>query len=398
MIYQEQEVGSYAYFRNLFWARRRVPELRRGSADYLSVETAPEIFSVLRSLDQIDAVGLVNLSPQQISTRVRLPAQLSLPVSQTLIEVITGQSVTATQGQFHWTFAPYATAVFRQSQQPLEDIPPESHKAVTADCQSHSQFTWQGTGGDIRFAYGTVTGRITSPDSCNCSPLPDGCVRVTLSSDQSAPQSPSIQFTGVEHWRVQSVTGDYADHLLRRHYPWPENRFPWEPNQVWGHEPHSLYRGVLPLGRVWQSAVAPLADAGVICLAGSSGNGLVLRDIVSTGENIVLADSAADPALPASGMSLLFMGSDPALNPLWLPPWQSAGWLIVVPTKSQTLTSEFTFTLGPLENDERKYPASSLAIGNRRPRTYDWARQTSPLRGSPLAGGCQYRGVSSCLS
>jgi hypothetical protein len=114
------------------------------------------------------------------------------------------------------------------------------------------------------------------------------------------------------------------------------------------------------VGRVWQSAVAPLADAGVISLAGASGSGLILRDIVATGENIVLADSAADPDLPAAGMSLSFMCSDPALNPRWLPPWQSAGWLIEVFCKSHPLTSQFAFTIGPLDDDERNIPPAVL--------------------------------------
>ncbi len=361
MIYQEQEVGSYEYFRHLFWARRRVPELRRGSADYLSIKAAPEIFTVLRSMDNLHAVGLVNLSSQTISTDVQLPSPLNLPVSATFAEVITGETVTANAGCFRWDFAPFATAIFRFSSEPLPAVPAERHHVVPANRENHPQFTWHNHAGDLQFAYGTVTGRIISHGGpVECTPLPDGSLRVTRNFDQSVPQDFTIQFDGVERWKVQSMTGDYADHLLRRHYPWPQGRFPWEPNQVWGREPHSLYHGVLPLGRVWQSAVAPLVDGGAICLAGAAGSGLVLRSAAHAGVNIVLADSAANPHLAADGMTLSFLSSDSALNPNWLRPWQSAGWLMKVPGDNQPQAARCDLVIGPFQDLAQDIPPLPL--------------------------------------
>ncbi len=367
MLYQEQEVGSYDYFRQLFWARRRLPELSRGQADYLSVQAAPEVFTVLRSLDQSCVVGLVNLSSQTISTAVQLPDKLSAQFQSPLREVLTGKSIEASGGHFRWELAPYATAIFQMKEVPLSNLPAERHRVVSPDRAENSTFTWQKSANNLRFAFGTVTGQIVSDSArLECQELPDGRVQVTMVLDPSDPKDTTIRFEGVERWRVQSVTGDYEDRLLRRHYPWPNNRFPWTPSQVWGHEPHTLYRGILPPGRVWQSAVAPMADGGAICLTGSSGKGLVLRGIDCAAQNnIVLADSAAadraaDSDLPADGMSLTFLRSDPALHPNWMPPWRSAGWLMEVPDKSQSPASQITFTIGPINDLRRDVPPVAL--------------------------------------
>ncbi len=355
MIYQEQEVGSYDYFRRLFWARRHLPELCRGSADYGAIHTTPQVFSVLRTLKASHVAALINLSSEPITTDVQVSVMAKSSGPLTLVDAISQRSVTSTNGRFRWTFEPFATAIFRLEERAPCEPPPERHRVVLPRRDQQTQFSCSRTQDGISLAYGTVTCRaVSTGNELSCDQLPNGSIRITVNTDRLPPEGFSLSFAGVGRWKVQSVTGDYTDHLLRRQYPWPNDRFPWQTNQVWGHEPHTLYRGVLPLGRVWQSAVAPLADNGEVCLAGPSGSGLWLQDITSSVENIVLADSAADSNLPQDGMKLTFFNSDPALNPHWLPPWQSTGWLIEVPYIRHELSAPLTFTIGAMDDVQRQ--------------------------------------------
>ena len=79
---------------------------------------------------------------------------------------------------------------------------------------------------------------------------------------------------------MQTIGGLYADRLLRRHYPWPEGRYKWEPPQI-----GPAWRA----DRLWQSALSPLIAGGEIALAGAAGGGVRIGQVRTNAANVVLA-------------------------------------------------------------------------------------------------------------
>ncbi|NPV45322.1 MAG: hypothetical protein HPY69_00055 [Armatimonadetes bacterium] len=308
MIYQEQEVGSYDYFRRLFWARRRVPELCRGAADYTGVRAPDGVFAVLRTLEGSHALGLVNLSAQPVEGEVTLPGGVIPAAGTTLHDAITGRELAVTGRRFTWRLEPYGCAVLRIGLAPEGQMPEERHQP-----QSAGSLQWR-----VTAEGGTLTE----------TPRPEGGTEYTFTAEAVATGELRLQLTGVDRWLATAVTGVYEDRLMRRHYPWPaEGGYHWDPTMVWGFEPHHLYRACLPAGRQWQSAVAPLLADGFLAFAGADGQAVRIAGIETNAHNVVLTDRSEEPDPEPYGLTLRFLARDEALNPWWSPAYQRSGWV-----------------------------------------------------------------------
>jgi hypothetical protein len=309
MVYQEQEAGSYDHFRRLFWARRHVPEMCRGSADYTGV-TAPEgVFAVLRTLDGQHALGLVNLSAEEAEGEVTLPGGVIPATGATLHDAVSGRTQTVTGRRFPWRLEPYGCAVLRVGRPPEGQTPPERQRPQSAghlDCQ------------------------VTAEDGTLIeTALPEGGTEYAFTASAAGASEVRLQLTGVDRWLATTVTGVYEDRLMRRHFPWPEaGGYRWDPTLVWGFEPHHLYQAWLPAGRQWQSAVAPLLSGdGCLAFAGATGPALRIAGVQTNAHNVILTDRSEGPDPEPYGLTLQFVARDEALNPWWSPAYRRAGWV-----------------------------------------------------------------------
>jgi len=358
MIYQEQEVGSYHYFRRLFWARQRVPEMRRGNADYLSIHCPPSIFGVLRSMGNFHAVGLVNLSGGKVEGEIGLPDYI-IPAGGTILyDAISGRKIDVKSSLFQWSFEPYEVAILRVGQPPEGEIPEEQHRPQSLNSvPGDAGFNWKPSPEGGKFKITGLEGTISGKDvEFEWNSYEDGSIQIIATAGSPGQGELSLQIVGVDRWFVKSITGVYEDRLMRRHYPWPdENLYHWDPSFVWGYEPHNLYRHTLPSGRQWHSAVAPLPPQdGRIGFASSSGDGILLLNIESNAMNIVLTDRSELPDPRPYGLTLRFLASDESLNPGWVPGYQRSFWT-EIPIKSHREENEplkVTFTLAPLKGIE----------------------------------------------
>jgi hypothetical protein len=86
---------------------------------------------------------------------------------------------------------------------------------------------------------------------------------------------------------------------------------------TWGKTPWgTLYNGVFPTGRLWQSVIEPLhPKMPGVAFEDPDGRGIVLSRISTTGENVVLTDRTDEAFEPPYGLELRFYGVDPDLSP-----------------------------------------------------------------------------------
>jgi len=323
MIYQEQEVGSYSYLRKLFWARRRVPEMRRGTADYAAAEGPAEVFTVLRSVNGTHAIGLVNLSWETVRGEFRV---MDLGDAR-LYDAVSGNEAQMADGRFAWTLAPYDAAVLRVGSPPEGEVPGERHAPQSvSDVAPNAALVWRGDAGTVEVTAGGVRCRVLATGLNTTVAEAGGQVVIEATGPTPGEGGLELQFTGVDRWLAETVTGVYEDRLLRRHYPWPEGLYKWETTNCWGYEPHNLYSHQLPAGRQWQSAVSDLVDDGSVILAGWEGRGIRVRCIDSNAENIVLTDRSEETDPEPYGLTLRFLAHDDALSRDWVPAYAFAGW------------------------------------------------------------------------
>jgi glycosidase len=88
LVYHEGDNGHEAAFRRIFAIRKRLAELSRGTADYLSVETPPTVFACLRCYQKQASLVLINLASEPIDATAAVPAGL-LPASLRAAPAIT---------------------------------------------------------------------------------------------------------------------------------------------------------------------------------------------------------------------------------------------------------------------------------------------------------------------
>jgi len=227
MIYQEQEVGSYRYLRRLFWARRRVPELRRGAADYVGVQSPPAVFAVLRSLGDSHAVALVNLSGELVEGEVRLLAQGVRGGRGSVYDAVSGRGARVRGGGFTWRFEPYGAAMLRIGRRPDGDVPAQRHRPQSSSTAPRgARFTWEPSSEGGRFRAAGVEGVVSGAGvSVRSARREDGSIALTATAQASGDAELSVRVLGVERWFVETVTGVYEDRLMRRHYPWPKGSY-----------------------------------------------------------------------------------------------------------------------------------------------------------------------------
>lgn len=384
MLYDEQETGSYHTFRRLFWGRRRTPEMCRGAADYLAVEAAPEVFTVLRTHRNGYAVGLVNLSGKPVTTDVVLPSHLIAVAGATLYDAVSGRRQRAVTNTFRWSLAPFETAMLRLGAPPVGDRPAERHpQESTTEIASEAPLSWRRSSSGIEYTGGGLRVDLRGEGmDVHVERRADGGCQVVATAAKPGPAKFAFQVLGCDRWFAAAVTGVYEDRLLRRHYPWPADRLHWDPGIVWGYEPYHLYRGRLPCGRQWQSAVAPLARAAPqLVFAGRGGRGVMIERVAATAMNIVLTDDSERPDPGPSGLTLEFLAHDDVLNPRWQPGYRRFEWM-EVPQPAFSHTGEplhVRFVLKPLPDyaaalrDALRRPVSPPAQRKVGPGHHRWA-------------------------
>ena len=356
MLYQEQEVGSYHFFRRLFWARRRVPEMSRGTPDYIGVKSPPSVFAVLRSIGDSHALGLVNLSWEQIDGEIQLPEHVAPAEGATLYDAISERTVQLEFNSFQWHFEPYEAAILRVGRPPEGEIPPERHQQQSVSTISqNAPLNWELLPQGAKFSVAGIEAVIDSVDmDFGWEPQTDGSIVVSATAGVSGEGELSIRMTGIDRWSVESVTGVYEDRLMRRHYPWPEeSSYSWEPDMLGAYEPFHLYRNVLPAGRQWQASVAPLhPQDGRIAFAGSGRGGIALSGIKTNAMNIVLTDRSEEPEPEPYGLTLRFLANDEHLNPDWVPGYRHSFWTEIPgdPLRPPNEPLTVAFTLSPLSS------------------------------------------------
>lgn len=91
MLYHEKEVFQGPFIAKLAELRRKLPELRRGSAAYNSIpQNSPGLFQVLREYQGNVTLAVINFSPDKMQTELKLPDELdqAYPVKR---ELLSGQ-------------------------------------------------------------------------------------------------------------------------------------------------------------------------------------------------------------------------------------------------------------------------------------------------------------------
>ena len=102
MILNEHEDGCFEQMREIFRLRAALPELRRGDADYLSVQAPPGVFACLRTLPETASVVLVNFNPVPAKGTVAAPGfaafSADIPAYGYKVVRVKGESVERASG------------------------------------------------------------------------------------------------------------------------------------------------------------------------------------------------------------------------------------------------------------------------------------------------------------
>ena len=399
MMYQEEETGSFEALRAMNWTRRLLPELGAGEAEFLPPGYfAPEVFAVMRRDARRKTLILVNLSGKPVAGRAVMPG--GVPDETTVYDAAavvapgdgTGAPRTAhvRDRAVDWVLKPYETAFLRIGAPPEERAPALRFTPPAANA-SHPPETpgWQARREGLTLRCGAVEAILSVPGvaweiqndgaggtrltssagAIECREGPGG-VAVTCEIGAEAACTPlTLQATNARGWKVSGESAVLADWFVPRRHPFPEDAgYVWRRSDVWGYLPHTLYDGVLPVGRLWQSLLEPLhAGAPAVAFLQETGRGLALRHIQTSAMNVVLHDgSGADDgtaALPA----LQFFAVDTSLHPQVQhlgsrQPWRLAGLQPVEPRPLRV-----TFTLAPLGDAAGDFAAERAPLSARGP-------------------------------
>ena len=87
-VYMNADIGRGMFIRKLTNIRRELPEFRRGDAHYLILNTTPAgVFSVVRNLEDLVSIGLVNFNPFSSHVEFELPQHFLSSQKQTLYDI-----------------------------------------------------------------------------------------------------------------------------------------------------------------------------------------------------------------------------------------------------------------------------------------------------------------------
>lgn len=67
LVCNEGEDGCFESWRRIFAVKRALPELRRGTVDYLSVEAPPGVFACRRALGELESVFYINFNNRRVT-------------------------------------------------------------------------------------------------------------------------------------------------------------------------------------------------------------------------------------------------------------------------------------------------------------------------------------------
>ena len=433
MLYQEEEVGAYQALRRLNWARRALPWLTDGDAEYLPPGFFDaRAFAVWRSFGDLRALCLVNLSGQSLTAAAVLPPSNGSGRRLRLTDAVSGLTAQTTpDGRFVWTLAPYATAFLRVGRGPrLTPPPPERFageagearlpqdprgvgatrlepavRTGTAGASAVPGDTAGGrgkpeaatplqnptgtadTGLEPAVRTGTAGASAVPGDTANrpgtgsasrapenehdtlravltpaegtfvarqggltlsfsvgaatawqerdlgegrsewLSPL--GVVRLTrrenaldirceLSRGSAATPPVIVRVEGADRWGVSGRTAQLEDRFVRRHFPFPESTgYHWDRTQGWGSDVWgSLYHGVAPSGRLWQSLLEPLhPDQPAFGFCDVQGHGFILSQVQTDAMNTLLTDATDEGTVPPLRLETRFLAVDADLAP-----------------------------------------------------------------------------------
>ena len=372
MMYQEEEYGSFEALRAMNWGRRRVPEMADGEPDYLSVSAAPEVFTVLRSIADSHALGLVNLSGKVLSDlRIDLPDRVNQMGDGKVYDAISDQTTDVASKEFRWTLAPYTTAILRIGSPPVEHTPPlrfvgensslpPIEKALTISAAAEglliqsSQIAARLTAGKTPWkvvhenpelsVYESVGGTIRLSHTGT-----ETHIEVDLKPEASE-TFPSFEILHADYWGVSGRTAFLDDRLLQRHHPFPEGSgYHWDRTMIWGNAPwRTLYNQVLPNGRLWQSILEPLhPDQPGFIFKDHAGGGVVVSGIQTNARNVVLTDRADEPETHPYGLALRFLGIDRDLSPEVQTFGVGGGWQMESYPEPEPTAVHLSFTLSP---------------------------------------------------
>jgi hypothetical protein len=344
MLYQEEEIGSVFALRRMHRARRGIPEFQSGTADYLAVTMAPEVFTCLREGEDGHALGLSNLSGNTIAGHITLPAEVDVEDGEYVYDAVSGRQAVIRNHDFHWRLAPYATALIRLGSPPpgatemtQYHTPPvpvgtaaPDHAVVPMEEKVLIRAGWisgafdpaadvwtreKKAGNTAR--YGSDTGflEITKED--------DNTWQVTLELEKTdASTVPELLLRNTAQWYVSGRTALLRDYTLRRHYPFPAGReYAWNRDICWGAACQGMYYDqCAPTGRLWQSLQEPLhPESPGAAFQDRDGSVLIVDQLLSDAGHIVLTDRSDEPCMREGhapyALALRFYPADPDIAP-----------------------------------------------------------------------------------
>lgn len=337
MLYQEDEVGSFEFLKQVHSARRQILPFSHGDVDYKGLGYSPKVFSVVRQYNGKTAVGLANVSGDAISSEAILTtAGEGLKYAQA-VDRVSGATASIRNGTFHWTLLPYQVALIEI----VKDAPTSGEHNTAAPPfippSSQEDISLQADSGGIRIQAGNLTAALSAgpgnwsyeEQSAGKGILSstqgrielvqkDGAVRVdALFFDPSGRKTFDIKIPATNRWALSGQTAWLADHTLQRHHPFPkETNYYWDRSMFTGKAPWGgLYNRVLPDDRLWQSVLEPLHSWQPGFVFTGMDSSLAITDVTSTAENIILkvADNPLQPERP--DLIISFLGQDLDLSP-----------------------------------------------------------------------------------
>ncbi|MDR3707349.1 MAG: alpha-amylase family glycosyl hydrolase [Capsulimonadaceae bacterium] len=330
MIYQEQEIGDYDAIRPMLWARRQLHELGAGEPDYYAATFAPQVFTVVSTLNGSRALALVNLSGATVSGKVSLSQALHIETGTPVVDGVSGRSASISDGGFIWTLAPYETALMRIggtksiTPAPVERFAGETYAA--ARLAPASSLVWNKGEISLELSIGNDPVTKTVDGARTTIVLPYGKIVVNRTSRGATVQAdfaegaPALRLVahGADRWLVSGRTAILNDRALQRHFPFPaESNYRWNRKIAWGSAGWGrLYNGVAPDGRLWQSITEPLhPDEPGLAFVGRDGSGIALTDIATDAENVVLTDCTDEVNSEPYRLETRFYATDADLSP-----------------------------------------------------------------------------------
>lgn len=148
LVYQDADIGNGFFFQKLLNLREKLPELRRGTAEYRSIVTsAPEVFSCIRQLQDQKSLAFVNLSPAPVEFSVKLPTKI-LDQKETFREIDTGTEFQS--DQLHLKLGPWDYTVL--ANRPIS--PFQSSNAIPIQPKVKNTIRWNISSGEAITVYG----------------------------------------------------------------------------------------------------------------------------------------------------------------------------------------------------------------------------------------------------